>query len=207
MNTTPIRILGASAAVAVLAFGMLIVTGCGSVTEPAAGGPTTTGTTTTSASPAAHTGTPRSMTTTTRLAPAAKTLGPLGYGALTLGMTAEQALATGLIVPDMEGTGPGCTGYDLADRPTPPDNWSVVISPNYGLVTINDKTGIPTPEGIAVGSTFAQTKAAYPDITAYTNEHRAAVPGNTTAIYTFSFGPDHRLNHLALEDPRQDCYR
>jgi len=189
---------------------MLIVTGCGSVTQPAAGGPTTTSTTTTSttttsAPPAAHTETPRS--TTTRPAPAAKTLGPLGYGALTLGMTAEQALATGLIVQDMEGTGPGCTGYHLIDRPTPPDNWSVVISPNYGLVAIIDKTGIPTPEGTAVGSTFAQTKAAYPDITAYPNEHRAAVPGNTKAIYTFSFGLDHRLNHLALEDPRQDCYR
>ncbi len=46
------------------------------------------------------------------------TLGPYGYGAVKLGMSAKKAKATGRIVPKMPAGEGACSGWDLKAHPT-----------------------------------------------------------------------------------------
>ncbi|MFC6900631.1 hypothetical protein ACFQGX_35825 [Nonomuraea dietziae] len=91
------------------------------------------------------------------------TLGPDGYGAVKLGMTVKQAKTTGDVVKKRPGHG-GCSGWDLKKFPTPKDSVGIYISPNVGLAAIFAAKGMRTPEGIKIGSTVKQVKAAYPRI-------------------------------------------
>ncbi|MEV8510728.1 hypothetical protein [Dactylosporangium sp. NPDC051484] len=89
-------------------------------------------------------------------------LGPNGIGALRLGMTKEQALATGIVTaftpPDLK----GCMGGHL--KGAPGDTGTVVLSKSQGLVSV-DAYGstIHTPEGARIGMTRDELTRTYGD--------------------------------------------
>ncbi|GAA2989903.1 hypothetical protein [Actinokineospora diospyrosa] len=129
-------------------------------------------------------------------------LGPDGFGSLKLGMTAEQALATGRILPQTPGGSPApCTMYRA---PGQPDNsYSVGISDKDGVVLIFGYGGARTPEGIGIGSTRAQVKRAYPKLEDGPNHSGAAVPGHPGTAYGFAIVDD-KVTQLWL-DRNQNC--
>ncbi|MER6951368.1 hypothetical protein ABT294_45865 [Nonomuraea sp. NPDC000554] len=133
------------------------------------------------------------------------TLGPYGYGAVKLGMTVEQAMATGEVVKKTPGDG-GCSGWDLKKSPTSKDSTGIYISPKLGVAAIFAAKGMTTPEGIKIGSTTEQLKAAYrhikKDIHGY---YVITVPGNKKAYY--SFGVAHsKVAEYGIALNNQDCF-
>ncbi len=79
----------------------------------------------------------------------------IGYGALKLGMTLEEARATGLTNATY-GTIPGCASDS-----------TVAVSKKYGVVRITLPKDAKTSAGIGVGSDYAAVKKAYPNATEY----------------------------------------
>lgn len=133
------------------------------------------------------------------------TLDSHGYGAVKLGMTVKQATATGDVVKKMPGGG-GCSGWDLKRFPTPKDSVGIYISPRVGLAAIFAGKGMKTPEGIKIGSTAKQLKAAYPHIKKdFHGYYVITVPGNKKAYY--SFGVTHgKVTEYGLALNKQDCF-
>jgi hypothetical protein len=145
-------------------------------------------------------------------------LGATGYGALTLGMTKQQALATGLTA-GISGTKGTCGDHSdgmLAGAPTPTD--AVVGTLFFSektneLVAIYAFGSITTPEGIGLGSTLAQLKAAYPS---WSGEPDAQGTGEDEgrgyvevaggkASYRIAV-IDGKVVELSLDSVDQDCY-
>jgi hypothetical protein len=137
-------------------------------------------------------------------------LGPRGFGALRLGMTKAQAVATGSL-SGLEDT--GCWGATISGPGAPKDG-SVTISKGHGLVliVIADHR-VRTPEGISLGATLTEVKRAYPGLTSKTGSEQsqsvAAVPGNPSAHYQFSrteADPAATVDQISLVDNNQDCF-
>lgn len=142
---------------------------------------------------------------TAAVAQAKPTLGPKGYGAVKLSMTVKQAKATGDVVQKMPGGG-GCSGWDLKKSPTPKDSVGIYVSPKVGLAAIFANKGMKTPQGIGIGSTSKQLKAAYPKIKKDFHGYWViTVPGNSKANY--SFGVTHgKVSEFGIALKKQDCF-
>ncbi|WP_214414155.1 hypothetical protein [Sphaerisporangium fuscum] len=138
-------------------------------------------------------------------AQAKPTVGPYGYGAIKLGMAADQAKATGEVVKKTPGGG-GCSGWDLKKSPTSKDSVGIYISPKVGVAAIFAAKGMTTPQGIKIGSTAAQLKAAYPRIKKdFHGYYVITVPGNKKAYY--SFGVTHgKVAEYGIALNTQDCF-
>ncbi|MFI6326213.1 hypothetical protein ACIBG8_52440 [Nonomuraea sp. NPDC050556] len=135
-------------------------------------------------------------------AQARTSLGPYGYGSVKLGMSAKDAKATGKISLKMKGQ---CSGWDLKAHPTGRDSVGVYISKNVGVALIFAQKGMKTPEGIGLGSTKKQLKAAYPHLkTAASGYPYTEVPGNKKAYYSFLLSKG-KVYELALGLTTQDC--
>lgn len=124
------------------------------VTPPASSGGTTT-------PPGTGTGKPRTTTPSPPPPPPAE---PGRLGALLLGMSEADALATGALIEpsspaDQENR---CKAY--ATRSVP-DGDAVVISPARGIVRITRPSTAKTQKNVGVGSTVAEVKAAYGNAT------------------------------------------
>ncbi|QKG24340.1 hypothetical protein ACTIVE_5983 [Actinomadura verrucosospora] len=132
-------------------------------------------------------------------------LGPLGYGALRLGMTARQLRGGDLLVGKVRGGATGCAGYDLRAHPTPKGSVGVYYSRRLGIATIFAVGGMRTPQGIGVGSPLAQVKRAYPKMVNGVNGASAPVPGNPKAVYSLMLAGG-RVTSLALDLAKQDCH-
>ncbi|MCP2168822.1 hypothetical protein [Goodfellowiella coeruleoviolacea] len=145
---------------------------------------------------------------------------PDGYGPLQLGMDPSSALATDLLA-DYSDPGPGlCKSAELNDQyanvPGFPSQTYVLISPNYGVVAIAvNRASVHTPEGIRLGSTVDEVKAAYPASAeqfqeAVDNIGRGYIPvPNSSRPSVFRIGVDentHVVDQLAIELTYQDCY-
>lgn len=138
-------------------------------------------------------------------AQAKTTLGPYGYGAVKLGMTAKQAKATGGVVQKMPGGG-GCSGWDLKKFPTPKDSVGIYVSPNVGLAAIFAAKDMKTPQGIRIGSTAKQLKAAYPHIKKNAHDYYViTVPGNKKAYYSFAVTQG-KVTEYGIALHKQDCF-
>jgi hypothetical protein len=109
----------------------------------------------------------------------------LGYGALKLGMTLEEARAAGLTGLTWSDAISGCVADD-----------KVAISKKYGVERITLPADAKTSKGIGVGSTFAEVKRAYPGASEYRDGWSAGVDGS--AGYAFMGSP--KLDHFADTD-------
>ncbi|WP_330271659.1 hypothetical protein OG205_31940 [Lentzea sp. NBC_00516] len=124
----------------------------------------------------------------------------LGYGSLKLGMTLEDARATGLtdLTWDSEGDG-ACVGDD-----------AVAISKRYGVVRITLPAEAKTSKGIGIGSTYAAVKKAYPTVSAFRAGWSASIAEN--AGYSFigssetdQFADTDKVVHIKLHTYNADC--
>ncbi|WP_152628488.1 hypothetical protein [Actinoplanes utahensis] len=87
-------------------------------------------------------------------------LGPTGIGKLQIGMTTQEAEATGMVEAG-EGDD-DCGSWYLK----PDVNGDAVVGwSSRGLVSIPAYDRIVTPEGIRIGSSLDQVEAAYDDLT------------------------------------------
>jgi hypothetical protein len=112
----------------------------------------------------------------------------LGYGALKLHMTLEEARATGQT---------DLTWEDAGDSPCVADG-KVTISRKHGVVGIFLPAEAKTSKGIGIGSTFADVKSAYPDATEYGAGWTAAVDGDTH--YAFLSSSKSEDYHVLTEE-------
>ncbi|WP_211357922.1 hypothetical protein [Amycolatopsis cihanbeyliensis] len=146
----------------------------------------------------------------TAQAAACAELGPDGYQTLKLGMTTQQAKATGEIVPYRgpdpgAGINPECGFYDLTDRPGRPGGLTVLVSPKLGVSYIEGYPGVRTPQGIGIGSTEEALRTAYPDWNpAEPGGQFVPVPENPNAFYEFNAG-NGEVDHLGLRSVGQEC--
>ncbi|OXM74349.1 MULTISPECIES: hypothetical protein [Amycolatopsis] len=106
-------------------------------------------------------------------------LGPTGYRQLRLGMSFDEAKATGMLA-DADTAPTECIGYRLIEGMA--NIATVTISPADGVVVFA-ATGARTPENVGIGSTVAELRNAYPDLTAGAGNYRAAT--GSGANYTF----------------------
>jgi hypothetical protein len=124
----------------------------------------------------------------------------LGYGSLKLGMTLEEARATGLtdLTWDSDGDG-ACVGDE-----------EVAISKRYGVVRITLPAEAKTSRRIGIGSTYAEVKKAYPNVSAYRAGWSASIADN--AGYSFigsskteQFTDTDKVVHIKLHTYNADC--
>lgn len=129
-------------------------------------------------------------------------LGPAGFGKLVLGMTSEQAIATGSLE---DGAVPPADCKQYAVRG---DSGSrAMLGAGTGLEAITAGPAVTTPKGIGAGATRDQVRAAYPDATVAGGDLRVTVPGNASAEYQFRFrgsDPD-VLSHLVMALHTREC--
>lgn len=117
-----------------------------------------------------------------------KVLHSFGYKNLLLGMSKEQAEATGLITHFASGR--GCDFYTLvASEGDRQQNTIVAVTQGKGLSRIDATVPMKTPRGIGEGSSIDAMKSAYPNATADPEHdwiYDAEAPFNPGARYTFS---------------------
>jgi hypothetical protein len=121
-------------------------------------------------------------------------LGPAGLSKLRLGMSEQEAAATGETL-GTDGDSPGsapCKAQEV-------NGVTIHISPTYGIVGLSGPLSrTRTAEGIGAGATIADItkvyrKLAHPELgtaqeqVALVGEFSAPVPGNSKAVYRFIF--------------------
>lgn len=146
-------------------------------------------------SPTTRPSSPSAGRTTVRPQPAAAVLGPTGYGKLRLGMTFDEAKATGMLA-GADNAPVECTTYRLTEGAA--NIGSVTISPTGGLVVFT-AAGARTPEKVGTGSTVADLRNAYPDLTAGAGNYSAATGSGDH--YTFYVNSADTVVHWELVAP------
>jgi hypothetical protein len=162
--------------------------------------------------PATSPGTPPAAPTTTP--PAPPQLGPTGYGSLQLGL-AKSAAANLAIQASADPSGQcGGSGDGYLPGSPLPDGQSLdgrlfFSGSTNKLVAIYAYMGVLTPQGITVGSTYAQLHAAYPAwhglFEPTSGRGGVAVPGNPNAHYRIVVS-NQKVVQLSLDANDQDCY-
>ncbi|GLW92035.1 hypothetical protein [Actinokineospora globicatena] len=130
-------------------------------------------------------------------------IGPDGYGSLKLGMSTEQAIATGRVLPAPPGDpSSDCTPHAAPGQPE--DTFAVGISPVHGVSLIFGYGDPSTPEGIKKGSTKAEVKRAYPRLEDGAGGSSTAVPGYPNNHYGFNF-VDGKVTSISLSNQYESC--
>ncbi|MQA07936.1 MAG: hypothetical protein GEU98_05145 [Pseudonocardiaceae bacterium] len=115
--------------------------------------------------------------------PSDATLGPQGLGGLRLGMSAEEAIATGHLGPDAQQPRAYCESYEVYGG----SGANATMNSGDGLMAITGGPSTRTPEGIGSGSTKDEVRAAYPNLQDQGSSATTAVPGNPNAVFSFQF--------------------
>lgn len=130
----------------------------------------------------------------------AKTDNRVGYGALKLGMTLEEARAAGATNLTWESEGDGtCVG-----------DAKVAISKLHGVVRITLPAGAKTSKGIGVGSTFGEVKRLYPGASEYRDGWSASLDRNSHYAFIGSPTGEHfadadKVFKIKLASNNADC--
>jgi hypothetical protein len=141
------------------------------------------------------------------------TLGPDGYGTLTLGMTKAQAVATNVAkgISGEKGTcGAKEDGRLVGALPADDSDLEgkLFFSPASGkLVVIGAMAGVATPQGIHLGSAVKDVKKAYPKWKGSEGDEGlgfVAVAGNPRASYRIYVDAG-QVMELSLQTLDQDC--
>ncbi|TYB56539.1 hypothetical protein FXF51_42910 [Nonomuraea sp. PA05] len=133
-------------------------------------------------------------------------LGPYGYGAVKLGMSATKAKATGKIVFRMGSGASPCSGWNLKAHPAGKGRVGLYISKRVGVAVILAQKGMRTPQGIGLGSSAKQVRKAYPGLrVSPAGISYVAVPGNAKAYYAFLYTKGGKVRELAFGLDKQDC--
>ncbi|MEU6151180.1 hypothetical protein ABZ816_14365 [Actinosynnema sp. NPDC047251] len=145
------------AAVIVGALGVTLA-GCTAGTPAAEQPPTAPSTSTSPATQVPPASDTKAPAPTTSAAAASGVLDPGGFGAIRLGMTAEQLVATGLVE--------GPEGQELCElyRLKSGEGSLWLQKDGTGVASIGLDRAARTPEGITFGSTAAEVRAAYPTL-------------------------------------------
>jgi hypothetical protein len=144
-----------------------------------------------------------------------KVLGPTGLGALKLGMSSDQATATGLISGWTGTEGPDCghvAHLQAAHGKKAGADGTVMAGSEIGVEIIDAYPGISTPEGIHIGSSEAALYKAYPSWKNVEDPDPkrdgrglVSVPGNSAAYYRI-VKIDSKVIQLTLQFKNQGCY-
>ncbi|MFJ6165629.1 hypothetical protein ACIQH6_10965 [Micromonospora orduensis] len=134
-------------------------------------------------------------------------LGPKGLGSLRLGMSRQQATATGMLRPFSTNT-QGCAATHL--RSAPAGKGYVLFSSTLGIATIDAYGSIRTPEGVRIGTSSADMLRIYPawkpaDGDATNGRGFAKTPGNDKAVYRIAMR-NGTVTELTLQYSNQNCY-
>ncbi|MEU8329974.1 hypothetical protein [Micromonospora sp. NPDC048839] len=134
-------------------------------------------------------------------------LGPNGLGSLKLGMSREQATATGMLRPFADYRDE-CALAQL--RPAPTDKGNVNHSRTLGIATIDAYGSIKTPEGARIGMSSADMVRIYPGWTAADGDATngrgiVKTPGNNKAVYRIETDKG-AVIQLTLQYANQNCY-
>ncbi|WP_216212701.1 hypothetical protein [Amycolatopsis aidingensis] len=133
---------------------------------------------------------------------ASPVLGPDGYGVFKLGMSTEEAKATGRLGETVEADAKGCVSYRFTDEANAASR--LRISAEGGLVGLYPGGPAQTPEGIGEGSTLAKVRATYPALTGDQGSYTA--PAGQNAVYRIGVDTDRQVvSRLALEAQPQPC--
>ncbi len=133
------------------------------------------------------------------------TIGPLGIGFLHLGMYTWEAPAASL-VKTLPSQGP-CETFAIKALPEPdPRSTHGYASENQGVMTLFAQEGMTTPEGIGLGSTLDEIRAAYPKAEKTVHGWSVPVAGFTDRSYLFGIDENDELEELALTLDTQSCF-
>ncbi|MEV6241711.1 hypothetical protein [Lentzea sp. NPDC051838] len=99
----------------------------------------------------------------------------LGYGALKLGMTLDEAKATGLAGGDLHVANGGQCSY----------NENITVSTN-GVERIVFPKDAKTSAGIGVGATLEEVKKAYPSVAEESLGYAVEIPGDARLLFETS---------------------
>lgn len=111
-------------------------------------------------------------------------IGPSGWDRLTLGMSFEEAKATGLIAADAAAPA-GCTSYTLTSGT---DQVNTVDISESGLERFTASGG-RSPEGMGNGSTLEELQKAYPSGSVVDGAYIVS-SGDGNGLYRFAMGDD-----------------
>jgi hypothetical protein len=167
-----------------------------------------------SVSPAA---TPKKSATKPATTKSSLRLGPTGLGQVKLGQSLHDALATGAVTP-IAGADDACLvrGRFKATPPADPDSLAddagLIFAGSLGVTAIYAYAGVSTPEGIHLGSSYADMKKAYPSWhSVYGADDNpdgrglVSVPGNAGAVYRIATHGGVVIS-LAIQFQHQNCY-
>ncbi|MEV6241710.1 hypothetical protein [Lentzea sp. NPDC051838] len=166
--------------------------------------PTPTGTSEPAPTPAAAVVTEVVTQTVTNPPPAPEkpVIGSSGYGKLKLGMTLQQALATGMIGPDRTNVPEAtCTSHEILGT-----GKHVWVSKAKGLATINFTSAMAS-DGVGEGATEATLKAEYTNLEPIgpNYSYRAKADNNPAAEFIFGVR-DGKVWTAFLDLRDQDCH-